>query len=86
MTQGYNFNNDKGRRIAVWLRLIERDRNYARMLFGLPLRQPIRREIRLAAKGLGYTARQTMLEDGSTESPRPLDPAPLAPLPDPLEP
>lgn len=40
--QGYNFNGKRGDAMQVWLNAIKRDRNYARLLMGLPLRQPIR--------------------------------------------
>lgn len=61
--QGYNFNNDKGRRIAVWLSAIRRDRNYARILLGLPLIEPVRTEVRLTAERLGYRPPIATLED-----------------------
>lgn len=52
--QGYNFNNGRGRRIARWLALIEEDRNYARILFNLPLHKPIKKEVRQMARRFGY--------------------------------
>ena len=61
--QGYNFNNDKGRRIAVWLAAIQKDRNYARMLLGLPLVAPVKTEVRLTAERLGYRAPVAKLGD-----------------------
>ena len=52
--QGYNFNNERGRRIARWLELIQKDRNYGRILFNLPLREPIKKEVREMARRFGY--------------------------------
>lgn len=40
-----------GRRAVLWLRAIDRDRNYARVLFGLPLIEPVSPEFRLWAEG-----------------------------------
>jgi uracil-DNA glycosylase len=61
--QGYNFNNDKGRRIEVWLNAIRRDRNYARIVMGLPLIEPVRTEVRRTAERLGHRPTLTSLED-----------------------
>lgn len=52
--QGYNFNNERGRRIARWLALIEQDRNYGRILSNLPLQEPIKTEVREMARRFGY--------------------------------
>lgn len=52
--QGYNFNNERGRRIARWLELIQKDRNYGRILFNLPLQEPIKKEVREMARRFGY--------------------------------
>ena len=52
--QTQNFHNERGRRIARWLALIEQDRNYARILFNLPLHEPIRTEVRQMARRFGY--------------------------------
>lgn len=52
--QGYNFNNERGRRIARWMELIEQDRNYGRILFNLPLQEPIKTEVREMARRFGY--------------------------------
>lgn len=52
--QGYNFNNERGRRIARWLALIEQDRNYGRILFNPPLQEPIKTEVREMARRFGY--------------------------------
>lgn len=42
--QGYSigFGTDKARRIQWWLDAIREDRNYARILFGLPLIAPVK--------------------------------------------
>lgn len=55
--QGYNFNNDRGRRIARWLVLIEQDQNYARILFRLPLKGACSREVYRAARRVGYNGK-----------------------------
>lgn len=52
--QGYNFNNERGRRIARWLALIEQDRNYGQILSNLPLQEPIKTEVREMARRFGY--------------------------------
>lgn len=40
-----------GKRMVLWLQAIERDRNYARLLFGLPLIEPVSPEFRRWADG-----------------------------------
>lgn len=53
-----NFSNGwqetRDKRWKKWYDAIQRDRNYSRMLLGLPLKQPIRREVRRTAERLGY--------------------------------
>lgn len=51
----YSRHRDKdavnGKRIVLWLKAIERDRNFARLLFGLPLIEPVSPAFRLWADG-----------------------------------
>lgn len=56
--QGYNFNSDRGRKIARWLALIEKDQNYARILFRLPLKHRVSRGAAEMAEKFGYRGRQ----------------------------
>lgn len=65
-----------------WYDAIQRDRNYARILLGLPLIEPIRTEVRQTADRLGYRWPQTSQADRTTESRRPQDPARPAQAPD----
>lgn len=46
-----------------WVAAIEQDRNYARILLGLPLIEPVRTEVRLTAERLGYRPPTAILED-----------------------
>lgn len=54
-----------------WYDAIQRDRNYARILMGLPLIEPIRTEVRQTADRLGYRWPQTSQADRTTESRHP---------------
>ena len=56
--QTQNFNNERGRRIAKWLALIERDRNYGRILFLLPLRGEVTPEVAQMARRFGYAGKR----------------------------
>lgn len=58
------------KRWQAWFDAIQKDPNYARILFGLPLVEPIRTEVRRTADRLGYRWPQTTAEDRTTE-PRP---------------
>lgn len=62
------WHKERERRWQRWYDAIQRDQNYARMLFGLPLIEPIRTEVRLTADRLGYRWPQTTAEDHTTES------------------
>jgi len=39
--QGYSFGGEKAVKMLAWLEAIKRDRNFGRLLFGLPLRAPL---------------------------------------------
>lgn len=53
----------QAKRWQRWYDLIQKDRNYARILLGLPLHEPIRTEVRRTADRLGYRWPQTTAED-----------------------
>lgn len=46
MSFSNGWQGDRDKRWAKWAALIAQDRNYARILFGLPLKQPIRAGVR----------------------------------------
>lgn len=64
------WHKEREKRWARWHRAIQRDPNFARLLFNLPLIEPIRTEVRLTADRIGYRWPQTTAEDRTTE-PRP---------------
>lgn len=45
---GHNFGGQRVRNMETWCRMIAEDRNWARLLFRLPLQEPVRRDIRQA--------------------------------------
>lgn len=53
----------QAKRWKRWYDLIQEDRNYARILLGAPLKEPIKTEVRQTADRLGYRWPQTSLED-----------------------
>lgn len=64
------WHKEREKRWQAWFDAIQRDQNYARILFGLPLIEPVRTEVRRTAERLGYRWPQTMVEGHGTESPR----------------
>lgn len=69
---GWHERRDK--RWQQWLRAIERDRNFARILFALPLYAPVRTEVLEAADRLGLHYELTSEAESATESPPTDDP------------
>lgn len=64
------WHKEREKRWQAWFDAIQRDPNYGRVLFGLPLIEPVRTEVRRTADRLGYRWPQTTAEDRTTE-PRP---------------
>lgn len=64
------WHKEREKRWQRWYDAIQRDPNYARILFNLPLIEPVRTEVRLTADRLGYRWPQTTAEDRTTESPQ----------------
>lgn len=62
------WHKEREKRWQAWFDAIQRDPNYARILFGLPLIEPVRTEVRRTADRLGYRWPQTMVEEHGTES------------------
>lgn len=64
------WHKERERRWAKWHQAIQSDPNYARILFNLPLIEPVRTGVRLTADRLGYRWPQTTAEESATESPQ----------------
>lgn len=64
-----------------WHRAIQRDRNFSRILFNLPLIPPVRREVLEAARRLGTTTEVCETESlpGQAHTAQAPAPAPLEP-------
>jgi hypothetical protein len=77
----YSHDNEKNRNIRAWMRLIEKDRNYARILFGLPLQQPIKKGIREARDNWEAKQAGRRTERHRLRSQAQADTAPDQPLP-----
>lgn len=73
-TPGSSFSHlwhkERERRWQKWYDAIQRDPNYARLLFNLPLIEPVRTGVRRTADMLGYRWPQTTAGEHETESPR----------------
>lgn len=64
------WHKEREKRWQRWYDAIQRDPNYARMLLGLPLIEPIRTEVRRTADRIGYRWPQTTAAADGTESPQ----------------
>lgn len=53
----------QAKRWKQWYDAIQRDPNYSRILFNLPLKEPIRTEVRRTADRLGYRWPETTAEE-----------------------